>query len=445
MTNAGSLKLRLFVAAALAISASLLIAGLSFYLIFQRYVERVALSELDNHFVQLVASIRIDDTGKIRARATLSDPRFQKPYGGRYWQINEQSQEPLRSRSLFDDTLPVPVVGEYQTVHIIKGPNNTTLFATEKAIRIPSSTSYERNLEITLAVDRAEIDATVKSFGHDLMIGLGFLYAALLGGSILQVQIGLRPLEAIRRGIEAISKGTSHKIEGKFPSEVHPLVEEVNTLLLAREEQLSRARLRASNLAHGLKTPLTVMSALADNIAAAGLKNEARDIHDGADQMRLLVERELARACMASSHSVQLTLVAPAVTRMVTALEKTAENDALLWHSNIPSASQIAMEPADFLELIGNLLDNARKWARRQIYVSWHQGVLAIDDDGMGVPDDQLVAVQTRGLRLDENVSGTGLGLGIVRDLCEVYGFDLKFKRSSLGGLSVSIDTRPKT
>ncbi len=444
MSTAGSLKLRLFFAAALAISASLLIAGLSFYLIFQRYVERVALNELDNHFVQLAASIRIDNTGKIRARTTLSDPRFQKPYGGLYWQINEQDQEPLRSRSLFDDILPVPASGEFQTVHIIKGPNNTVLFASEKAIKIPASTANERNLHVTLAVDRAEIDATVRSFGWDLMIGLGLLYAALLGGSFLQVQIGLRPLEAIRRGIEAISKGATHRIKGKFPSEVNPLVEEVNTLLGARDEQLVRARQRASNLAHGLKTPLTVMSTLADNLADAGLISEAHDIHEGAAQMRLLIERELARARMASGHAVQLTALEPAIKRMVTALKKTATNDALLWHSNIPATAQIAMEPADLLELIGNLLDNARKWAKSQIYVSWTQGTLTIEDDGLGVPDDQLEAIQMRGLRLDENVSGSGFGLGIVRDLCDVYGFELILKRSSLGGLSVNVVTRPQ-
>jgi signal transduction histidine kinase len=167
-------------------------------------------------------------------------------------------------------------------------------------------------------------------------------------------------------------------------------------------------------------------------------------MHEGADQMRNLVERELARARMASGHAAQLTSLSENINRMIKALKKTAKNDDLLWHSTIPSNAQIAMEAGDLTELIGNLLDNARKWAKSQIYVSWSDRVLKIEDDGPGVPDDQLPVIQERGVRLDEEVSGAGLGLGIVRDLAEVYDFDLQLARSSLGGLSVSIDTKPQ-
>jgi signal transduction histidine kinase len=448
MKGSGSLKLRLFLAAALAISISLIVAGLSFYYIFQRYIERQAISELQNHYVQLIASVRVDETGKIRARTTLSDPRFQKPYGGLYWQINEDGQLPLRSRSLFDDSLVITKFEDAahagNIVHVIAGPHGSSLFAVEHALFLPVTDTADRQLHITMAIDRKDIDDAVKGFGRDLMLGLGLLYLVLVSASFFQIVIGLRPLEAIRRGVEAMREGKVSKIEGVFPSEVHALVQEVNALISERAIRLERARQRASNLAHGLKTPLTVMSTLAQKIEAAGLKVEARDIQEGADQMRMLVERELARARMASGNSVQLTALSPTVTRLVTALKKTAENDALLWHSNISADTQIAMEPADLLELIGNLLDNARKWAKGQIYISWHNGLLSIEDDGEGVPDDQLAAIQERGIRLDEKISGSGLGLGIVRDLCEVYDFDLKFKRSSLGGLSVMIDTRPQ-
>jgi signal transduction histidine kinase len=446
MMSSGSLKLRLFSAAALAISVSLIIAGLSFYFIFQRYVERQAISELQNHYVQLIASIRVDDSGKMKARTTLSDPRFQKPYGGLYWQINEDAQIPLRSRSLFDDTLDIKKFEDAahagDLVHIISGPHSTSLFAIEHALFLPVTDSTDRQLHIIMAIDRKDIDDAVQGFGRDLMLGLGLLYLVLVSASFVQIVVGLRPLEAIRRGVEAMREGKVSKINGVFPSEVHALVQEVNALISERAERLERARQRASNLAHGLKTPLTVMSTLAQKIDAAGLKSEARDIQEGADQMRMLVERELARARMASGNAAQLTSIAPTVTRMVAALKKTAENDALLWHSNIPAHAKIAMEPADLLELVGNLLDNARKWAKDQIYVSWVEGTIIIEDDGAGVPDDQLEAIQERGIRLDEKISGSGLGLGIVRDLCEVYNFDLKFKRSSLGGLSVLVDTK---
>lgn len=444
MNSSGSLKLRLILAAALGISVSLLIAGLSFYVIFQRYVERAAIAELENHFTQLVASIRVDDAGVLKARQSLSDPRFQKPYGGLYWQINELAKTPLRSRSLFDDSLPVPVSSitaaeTKDVVHIIVGPETSMLFALEKIVVLPNTDGTERRLSITLAVDRNEIDQTVRSFGYDLMFGLGLLYAALLAGSLLQIFIGLRPLEALRKNIEKIRRGRTQNIVGTFPSEVEPLISEVNALIGDRENQLVRARQRASNLAHGLKTPLTVMSAVADSIESSKLTQEAQDIRDSADQMRQLVERELARARMASGHAVQLTKIAPIVTRMMNALKKTSNNETLLWHSTIPAEADIAMEPDDLLECVGNLLENARKWAKTQIYASWQSGVLKIEDDGPGVPDEKISSILERGVRLDETVSGSGLGLGIVAELVEIYGLEIKLSRSSLGGLSVSI------
>ncbi len=444
MNNSGSLKLRLVLAAALGISVSLLIAGMSFYIIFQRYVERATMTELENHFTQLVVSIHVDDFGSLKARTSLSDPRFQKPYGGLYWQINEEGKPPLRSRSLFDYNLPLPnqmlsVDATKDSVHIIEGPESSKLFALEKSIVLPAEHDSERKINITMAADRSVIDSEVRSFGHDLFFGLALLYSALLSGSLLQIFVGLRPLEALRKNIETIRMGTSQNIVGSFPSEVDPLVSEVNALLGARESQLARARQRASNLAHGLKTPLTIMSAVADSLDSTKLKREAQDIRDSADQMRQLVERELARARMASGHSVQLTPLAPIVNRMMSALKKTAENDALLWHSTIPADATMAMEPNDLLECVGNLLENARKWARTQIYVSWNANVLIIEDDGPGVPEDKIVSILERGVRLDETVSGSGLGLGIVAELVEIYGLDIKLSRSNLGGLSVSI------
>ncbi len=444
MNKSGSLKLRLIFAAALGISLSLVLAGMSFYVIFQRYVERAAIAELENHFIQLVASIRVDDAGILRARSSLSDPKFQKPYGGLYWQINEAAQTPIRSRSLFDDSLPVPATSNSEAqlkdeVHIIIGPESAKLFALEKIIVLPNTNGTERKLSITMAANRSDIDATVQSFGRDLIVGLGLLYAALLAGSLVQIFVGLRPLEALRQNVEKIRRGTSQNILGSFPIEVAPLVAEVNALIGERENQLQRARQRASNLAHGLKTPLTIMSAVADSIEASKLNREAQDIRDSADQMRQLVERELARARMASGHAIHHTPIAPVIARMMGALKKTSNNENLLWHASIPAEATIAMEPEDLLECIGNLLENARKWAKTQIYVSWENNILKFEDDGPGVPEEKIATILERGVRLDETVTGSGLGLGIVAELVEIYGLEIKLSRSNLGGLSVSI------
>jgi signal transduction histidine kinase len=145
---------------------------------------------------------------------------------------------------------------------------------------------------------------------------------------------------------------------------------------------------------------------------------------------------------MASGHAGKLTEVAPVVNRMLNALKKTSVKEDLLWHANIPKNALIAMEPEDLLECTGNLLENARKWAKSQIYVSWQHGVLKIEDDGPGVPDEKLALIMMRGVRLDENVAGTGLGLSIVNDMLEAYSMEMKLERSSLGGLSVSFGKR---
>lgn len=443
MITAYSLRLRLLLGASLALGLTLMIAGFSLYLLFERYVEQVASQALQNHFIQLAANISIDAQGKVQSGSVLSDPRFQKPYGGLYWQINEDSMQSLRSRSLWDYSLAKSNLPD-GTVHIIDGPENSHLFALEKHLIFKDKMDVPCPVDVTIAIDRAEIDHTLDDFGLELAIGLALLFAALLATSLIQTVIGLAPLEALRRGVESIMAGKTAKLDGKYPSEVEPLAQELNALIAARENELTRARFRAGNLAHGLKTPLTVMSAVADQMVTTGNAKLAQEIRDGAEQMRSLVERELARARMASGQAVQLTPLAPIVARMVKALKHTTDNDALLWHSNIPADAAFPMESGDLLELVGNLLDNARKWAKSQIYVKFADDTLTIDDDGPGVPENQTEAIQKRGVRLDEKVAGSGLGLGIVRDLCDTYGLDLKLKRSNLGGLSVSVSRKIK-
>jgi signal transduction histidine kinase len=170
-----------------------------------------------------------------------------------------------------------------------------------------------------------------------------------------------------------------------------------------------------------------------------GLKKEAQDIQESASQMYGLVERELARARMATGHTNQTSQVKPVVARIVKALQRTNSNPDLVWTVVIPDDAAIQIESGDLLELVGILLDNAAKWAKSVVDVRWKENALTINDDGPGVPDDQLAEIQKRGVRLDETVPGSGLGLGIARDIADVYGHQLDFARSNLGGLSVRI------
>lgn len=440
--NQSSLKLKLLVAAGLAISIWLFIAGLSFYLIFERYVERVAISQLQDQFVQLVNNIKVDDAGKLSVQGTLSDPRFNRPYGGLYWQINEKDKPPVRSMSLFDEVMAPQKTSQQingNIIHLIDGPNGSKLFSLEKQVVLPISEASKRTLNISVAVDRSSITETVGKFGGEILVGLAALYALLLATLIVVIVLGLRPLESLRRRVGEVRLGSAKHVSGNFPAEVEPLVNEVNSLLAEKHDQLERIRLRASNLAHGLKTPLTVMSAIADSVARAGLVAEGQDINECADQMYGLVERELARARMATGHASQLSSVSPVAIRMVGALKKTSTNSNLSWTIDVPADAQLPFESGDLLELLGVVLDNARKWSKSIIAIAWINNGLNIDDDGPGVPESKLLEIQKRGVRLDETVPGSGMGLGIARDIVEIYGYVLLFARSNLGGLSVRI------
>ena len=442
---ARSLKFRLLAASSIAVSIWLLIAGVGFYLVFQRYVERLAISQLEDHYLQLINNLKFDEADELRVQGTLSDPRFARPYGGLYWQINEMTRSPVRSMSLFDTVITLSKTSrriDGDLIYLIEGPNGSKLFSIEKKLVVKSNVGQDRGLSILLAVDRRTLDDTVGRFGGEIMQGLMILFALLLGTLVVLIVLALRPLQAITRSVGQVRLGDTKQIVGKFPNEVRRLVDELNGLLAEKYDQLARTRMRASNLAHGLKTPLTVMSAVGDSVERSGLVNEAREIHENSAQMFNLVERELARARMATGYAVQLTPVLPVVARLVGAQQKTSNKTNLIWQVNIPAKAEISIERGDFLELVGIILDNAQKWANSKIIVSWLDQRLKVEDDGLGVPESKLRAIQERGVRLDESVPGSGLGLSIARDIVEIYGYNLVFAPSNLGGLGVVIEKR---
>jgi signal transduction histidine kinase len=437
----GSLRLRLFSAAAAVISIALLLAGFTFYYLFERYVENITAFELNNHFTQLAAKVSYNSKGELLVSSPLSDPRFFKPYGGLYWQIDVAGKTPLRSRSLWDDELKLinSEVGSPKILRVAMGPHDQNLLIAEQGLSVEDASGMLQPIHVAVAIDRNQIASAVTNFSKDLIKGLGALYVVLLLGSLLQITVGLKPLEMLRQSIERIRLGTSANIDSQFPQEVQPLVDEVNSLISSRDQQLIRARERASNLAHGLKTPLTVMMTIAESLEGRGQKSSADIIHRNAQQMFDHVERELARARMASGHSTKSVLLLPIVTRVVESFQRTSQNSSLVWQIDIQPPRLIPIETVDLTELLGNLLDNAQKWAKSVVRVSFDGRFLVIEDDGPGVPENKKNAIQSRGVKLDETVPGSGLGLAIVRDIVELYSLSLDFDKSQLGGLRVSI------
>jgi signal transduction histidine kinase len=446
MTNllrGGSLRLRLTLLAALAISTLLMLAGLAFAYLFERHVEKFAVGELNSHFEQLAAGLAFDKGGTLLSSSQLSDPRFEQPQGGMYWQVDMADAKSLRSRSMWDEAFAVPTPPEAEEddhAHILAGPGGIEVLALEKLLILPTASGEEKKLIVTIAMERDRVSNSLTSFGWSLLIGLTVLYFALLAATALMIYLGLRPLKALKALVQNLRTGRAGRIEGSYPAEVQPLVSELNSLVEAREKQLERARQRAGNLAHGLKTPLTVLTSIANELTHKGETQSAKNIVLSAGQMRDLVDRELARSRMALGESGHHTPLLPSVQRVVETLRRAPNGEKLTWTVEIPAATHIAMDPTDLLELLGNLFDNARKHANSRIQLRHDGRHLTVEDDGPGVPAEKLSTISRRGVKLDALAPGSGLGLSIVSDLAEVYNFEVSFAASELGGLKVTVD-----
>lgn len=442
LVRGGSLRVRLALLAALAISALLGLTGLGLSFLFERYVERFVVGELTTHFEQLVSGLNFDREGNLLSKSKLSDPRFVQPQGGMYWQVDFQGSPSLRSKSMWDESfvVPTPPAGpEENHAHVMSGPGGLQVLALERLVILPDATGKEHSLVITVAMERSRLQSTVSDFGKSLLVGLVALYAALLSSTLLVIVLGLRPLKFLQTSVGALRTGRSARIVGSHPEEVAPLVGEVNALVEAREKQLERARQRAGNLAHGLKTPLTVLVATASELAAGGQQQAADNIRLAAGQMRDLVDRELARSRMALADASHRAALQPAVERMVETLKRAPRGDAIAWQIDVPPETHLAIDNTDLLELLGNLVDNARKHARSKVRIRHDGQWLMVEDDGPGVPADKLPTIARRGVKLDALAAGSGLGLSIVSDLADVHGFDLVFGASELGGLKAAI------
>lgn len=437
-----SLRLRLIAFAALGISAVLIAAGFGFSLMYKRHVERFVMTELSNHFDQLLSGVNVLDDGKVEVVSTLSDPRFEQPGGGLYWQIDIKDQPSLRSRSLWDEQLTVPTPPDSEEedhAHVMPLPGGGEIFALEKLITATSKSGIEKKMVVTVGIDRTRVTNPVSEFLRALLLGLGLTYIGLLATTLTIISFGLKPLQSVKRGIAAMRSGAAvFKTEG-LPEEVTPLAEEVNALMQSRERQTERARQRASNLAHGLKTPLSVMQSIANDLRDKGQDHDADAITLNANQMRDLVDRELTRSRMTDGMNTHRTHLADVLNRVVSTMKKAARGDALQWHTDLKQDFHVSMETVDLMELLGNLLDNARKHATEMVQISHDGQSLVVEDDGDGVSDADLKTILKRGVRLDEKSPGSGIGLAIVNDLAEVYGLELSVQRSPLGGLSIQI------
>jgi signal transduction histidine kinase len=438
-----SLGLRLILLACLSISVALIATTFVLNALFHDFFEERIFSELDRDLIQLTANLSIEESGDLSVDP-LTNPRFGLPFSGLYWQAVEPETQAVVSRSLWGSSYDFPaspIAGQRTRIEI-DSSQGVPLLITGWTILIGEG-DQQRAITLSVATNESEVIEATAKFRSAFILWLALMFLGLIIASWVQVRLGLVPLETLRKKVEQVRSGANNKLEGPFPSEVQPLASEVNELLTLHETSLTDARERASDLAHGLKTPLTVMQTIARDLRKVNQSEQADEIDTQVASMRHYIERELARVRTQVPSNAK-TQAAPVVDKMVSTIRRFPRETPLEWHVDIPDDLTTPFDAHDLSEMLGNILDNARKWANSQVRIYSKnlpdgRASITIEDDGPGVPDEMLRTILARGERLDPSVQGTGLGLAICADMAESYGAEFTLAKSELGGLSVTI------
>ncbi len=435
-----SISLRLILGASLWIIVTLVVTGVVLTGLFRKHVERAFDIALNGHIEELLTFSGVDKNGNVVITRHPSDPQFNKPLSGWYWEMRTADGKVERSRSLWDQKIPFSGtgLGEKRPIFLATGPRNETLRILNRTFTLPES---DEPFSILVAGPASDIETAVRSFATVLVSTLVVLGLGLIGAVFLQVRFGLYPLKRMRDVLSEIRAGRIARMEGSFATEIEPLAAELNALLDHSSTIIERARTQAGNMAHALKTPLAVISNEADRLGADSEAGKVIGQH--CKIMMQQISHNLSRARAAGAHGV--LGIRSDVSDVADGLRRT------LLHIYTDKGIQIAFqgvdgkafmgEREDLEEMLGNLMDNACKWAKSKVRVRAEgdedKGCLYIfvEDDGPGIPDQSMDEVLGRGRRLDETVPGSGLGLPIVRDIAELYGGSLELSRSRMGGL----------
>ena len=378
---------------------------------------------------------------------------FNVPLSGFYWQITPLDGDPndiRASQSLFAERLPrldedrsEPDIGGIRRGYVI-GPDERRLRLVERDVETDDKHRYL--VQVTASPE--ELESDIHAFNLALGLTLVFLAAALTLSTVLQVRFGLRPLRRLSAGVAAIRQGEAERIEGRFPRDLAPLANELNLLIAANRDIVERARTHVGNLAHALKTPLSVIVNEASAHAAGEPEALAAKVRDQVQIMRDQVTYYLDRARAAARSSVigNITEVKPVIEGLVRTFGKIYRDRDIVFEARLPDGLRFRGEKQDLEDLVGNLVDNAGKWAQGRVTVTVDSTndpgelgpsalLITVDDDGEGLDAEARGLVTRRGRRLDESKPGSGLGLSIVTDLAGTYGGSFSLDESPLGGL----------
>jgi signal transduction histidine kinase len=442
-----SIATRLFVSAAILSAIILFVAGVVLSTIYRRTTEQGFDERLNVYLKELVGDLSAPTEQERAELGNLGEPRFNLQGSGWYWEVSKADSGTLKaSRSLFGQSLP-KLGDDVPFERFQPWKKGYVMLADDRRLRIierPIDLGEDGQFIVAVAADASEIEREIREF--QLALGLTFLLlgVALVASALIQVNFGLKPLADLRGAVSRIREGASERIDGDYPRDVAPLAKELNLLIDANREILDRARTQVGNLAHALKTPLSVMT---NEVDAAG-GPVAGKINEQVALMRHQIDYYLnrARAAALAGALGTVTDVTPALEGLTRAFSKIyRERDF-----DLDLAEDVGIrfrgEKQDFEEMVGNLIDNAGKYSRLQVRITVETEPgdapllkVIVDDDGPGLPQEKREGVIRRGERLDETKPGSGLGLSIVRDLAAMYGGKVRFDASPLGGLRATL------
>lgn len=443
-----SLGARLFLSAAFCCVLILVLAGLGLTTFYRRSAERGFDERLSVYIKELVADLAAPPETERQSIGDLGEPRFDLPLSGWYWQITrlDGDRPNVRaSRSLVGGQLPklldqnISPNNRGLRESYVSGPDDRMLRVLEREIDV----GEDGRFTVAVAAPADEIEGDIQDFRFALTMTFVLLGLILVASTLVQVRFGLRPLVRLRSAVGTVRTGENPRILGNYPPDLAPLAGELNQLIDTNREILERARTQVGNLAHALKTPLSVMMNDAESgVGEAQLSQTVRtQTAVMRDQVQYYLDR--ARAAALSGALGGVTEVAPSLEALLRTFMKISQERGIRGSHSVPGRLRFRGEKQDLEEMLGNLLDNAFKWANSTVEVSLEAGsgnpgqplALLIDDDGPGLPEEAMAEVLKRGRRLDETTPGSGLGLSIVVDLAKLYGGELALYRSPLGGL----------
>ena len=436
---------RLVIGAALAILFALGVAGSGLVWLFQRHIEQREALSMEAKAKELLPDLHFDGAGRPVADGLPTDGRFWRPAGSLYWQASAPAGA-IYSRSLWDQTLSAPAktTGETWTLRRADGPFGHRLVIISRLIR-PDAT--RRPIVVQFATDDDALVVSLQEFRLETALALCLLWIVLVLASTVQVRLGLRPFRRVSTEVDGLRRSPAARLSDDHPREIAPLVEAINALADARAADLDRARRRAADLAHSLKTPLAALAAQSRRARIEGAPKAADALERTIAVAQATLETELARARTAAALEAEPTdrsNVLAAVEGVVSVVERTEKGSMIVFDIDVTADAEAPVARSDLAEILGALIENAARFARRRVAVRVVQDgqfiTISIADDGPGMAAGRIDDALVRGGRLDETGHGHGLGLSIAKDLVTATRGSMRFAASSLGGLEVALN-----